>query len=130
MLARHMDRDASYGRQLPGDIAVTCSGTRRFRTSEKFRVNAQKKRIDVWLVYRLRILRGELEFADPRTRRDGERYRKLSTLSGFMQNDEALARRYAFDLERLAASWRADRSVLRISLVSQGVCERMPATHA
>jgi hypothetical protein len=74
-----------------------CSQTRRFRTSEKFRVNAQKKRIDVWLIYRCEICAASWNL--PIIERAMVSATDPSALSGFMRNDEGLARRYAFDLE-------------------------------
>jgi hypothetical protein len=76
-----------------------CGETRVFICSEKFRVNAQKKVIDVWLIYRCRecdttwnySLVGRTEF------------HLLATplRDAFMHNDSATARRFAADVARL-----------------------------
>ncbi len=74
-----------------------CEGRQPFRSSDRFRVNAQKKRLDVWLVYRCvtcglshnlpvleRVSRSEI---------DPERYQ------AFLRNDRDTAWRCAFDDE-------------------------------
>lgn len=77
-----------------------CGGIQPFVSSGRFRLNAQKRRLDVWLIYRcvncdktwnLEILaRTRPEEIDP------------SLLSGFLANDPDTARRHACDLTRLA----------------------------
>ena len=76
-----------------------CGKIRRFQTSEKFRVNAQKKRIDVWLIYRCEICAASWNL--PIIERAMVSGIDRSTFSEFMRNEEKLARRYAFDVERL-----------------------------
>jgi hypothetical protein len=76
-----------------------CSGAKPFACSLKFRTNAQKKRIDVWLIYRCsacdevwnlpiyeRVDLGEIAPA---------------AFDGIARNDPALVRRHAFDRTRL-----------------------------
>lgn len=76
-----------------------CEVKRAFASSDKFRVNAQQKRLDVWLIYKCthcnatwnstiksRVLPQEL---------DPELYQ------AFLNNDPEVAQRYAFDLEIL-----------------------------
>jgi hypothetical protein len=77
-----------------------CKSSSPFRCSMKFRTNAQKKRIDVWLIYRCAgceetwnmpvFERGALGDITP------EEFQAIA------HNDPALAMRYAFDRERLA----------------------------
>jgi hypothetical protein len=77
-----------------------CGGIQPFVSSGRFRVNAQKRRLDVWLIYRcahcdktwnLEILaRTRPEQIDP------------SLLSQLLANDPDTARRHACDLGRLA----------------------------
>jgi len=76
-----------------------CNRPQRFRTSGKFRVNAQKKRIDVWLLYRCEIC--EANWNLPIVERALVTAIDPAALCGFMQNEEGLARRHGFDLERL-----------------------------
>jgi len=76
-----------------------CGETRRFRTSGKFRVNSQKKLIDVWLIYRCEVC--EASWNLPILERATVREISHSDFAGFTQNDPALARRYAFDMARL-----------------------------
>lgn len=77
-----------------------CGGKSEFVSSGLFRVNANKRKLDVWLVYRCtrcgaswnlpiyeRVSAGKLP---PRER------------EGFAQNDAALARQYAMDTALLA----------------------------
>jgi hypothetical protein len=73
-----------------------CEEKRPFVSSEKFRVNAQKRRIDVWLIYRCRECNDTwncevIERAAPE--RIGP-----ETLDRFLKNDAAEAWRRAFDL--------------------------------
>lgn len=76
-----------------------CNGTRRFRSTGKFRANAQKQRIDVWLVYSCEIC--EESWNLPILERATVGRIATSQLAGFTHNDPTLARRYAFDLARL-----------------------------
>ncbi len=77
-----------------------CKSASPFRCSMKFRTNAQKKRLDVWLIYRCagcdetwnmpvfeRVALGDIAPGD---------------FQAIARNDPALAARHAFDRERLA----------------------------
>ncbi|QPC90255.1 DUF1062 domain-containing protein [Mesorhizobium sp. INR15] len=79
-----------------------CGGLRASRCSWKFRVNANGKRIDVWLIYRCIDCDNSWNFAilERRNRRDTE----PDLLQAFESNDPALARRYAFDAVALRSS--------------------------
>ncbi|MEZ2331765.1 DUF1062 domain-containing protein [Mesorhizobium sp. RCC_202] len=72
-----------------------CGGVRPYRCSEKFRVNANGKRIDVWLIYRCAVCDNSWNFAifERRNRRDIE----PALLTALESNDPALVCRYAFD---------------------------------
>lgn len=76
-----------------------CGETRRFRTSDKFRVNSQKKLVDVWLIYRCEVC--EASWNLPILERVAVRDISHSVFAGFTQNAPLLARRYGFDLVRL-----------------------------
>jgi len=117
-----------------------CGKSRRFQTSEKFRVNAQKKCIDVWLIYRCEVC--EASWNLPILERVAVGEISHSDLADFTQNDPALARRYAFDLTRLrrhaarleaapeyivdkthVSGSRLDAGMLEVTLKLRGPCE-------
>lgn len=72
-----------------------CGGVRPYRCGEKFRVNANGKRIDVWLIYRCTVCDNSWNFPvfERRNRRDIE----PALLAALESNDPAMARRHAFD---------------------------------
>lgn len=76
-----------------------CGGVRPYLCSEKFRVNANGKRIDVWLIYRCVDCDNSWNFAilERRNRRDIE----PALLAGLEGNDPALVRHFAFDATAL-----------------------------
>lgn len=76
-----------------------CGGVRPYQCSEKFRVNANGKRIDVWLIYRCVDCDNSWNFAilERRNRHDIE----PALLTALESNDLALARRFAFDAAAL-----------------------------
>jgi len=76
-----------------------CGGVRPFRSSGKFRVNANGKRIDAWLIYRCANCDNSWNFAifERCNRRDVE----PALLAALENNDPALARRHAFDTTAL-----------------------------
>ena len=80
-----------------------CGGEGAFACSGKFRVNAQRRSLDIWLIYRCRACD---------TTWNARVYQHISpqSLSGdllrrFTENDENLAREYALDCEFLALEW-------------------------
>ncbi|ANT48910.1 DUF1062 domain-containing protein [Mesorhizobium amorphae] len=76
-----------------------CGGTRPYQCSGKFRVNANGKRIDAWLIYRCIDCDNSWNFGilERCNRRDIE----PAVLQGFESNDPALAHRHAFDIVAL-----------------------------
>ncbi len=76
-----------------------CGGTKPYQCSGKFRVNANGKRIDAWLIYRCIDCDNSWNFGvlERCNRRDIE----PALLQGFESNDPALARRHAFDIVTL-----------------------------
>lgn len=76
-----------------------CGGVRPYECSEKFRVNANGKRIDVWLIYRCTVCENSWNFGifERRNRRDIE----PALLTALENNDLGLARRHAFDIAAL-----------------------------
>ncbi|MBN9257754.1 MULTISPECIES: DUF1062 domain-containing protein [unclassified Mesorhizobium] len=76
-----------------------CGGPRPYRCSDKFRVNANGKRIDVWLIYRCIGCDNSWNFTilERRNRRDIE----PTMLAALESNDPAFARRHAFDAAAL-----------------------------
>ncbi|TPL47369.1 DUF1062 domain-containing protein [Mesorhizobium sp. B2-4-6] len=76
-----------------------CGGVKPYRCGEKFRVNANGKRIDVWLIYRCVDCDNSWNFAilERRNRRDIE----PALLTALESNDPAFVRRHAFDAAAL-----------------------------
>jgi len=76
-----------------------CGGVRPYRCSDKFRVNANGKRIDAWLIYRCVACDNSWNFTilERRNRRDIE----PALLAALESNEPALARRLAFDAAAL-----------------------------
>lgn len=73
-----------------------CGGLKAYRCSWKFRVNANGKRIDAWLIYRCVDCDNSWNFGilERCNRRDIE----PALLMALESNDPALARRHAFDV--------------------------------
>lgn len=76
-----------------------CGKISEFICSQKFRVNAQKKNIDVWLIY-------NCDYCN--TTWNARVYQQISTqsiekhdLDGFYQNSKAMVKKYAMDYEFL-----------------------------
>jgi hypothetical protein len=76
-----------------------CSGRSRFVCSEKFRVNAQQRSIDVWLIYR--CTECESTWNCRLIRRASPTSIEPALYSKFQSNDRDAARSYAFDLALL-----------------------------
>lgn len=76
-----------------------CGTAKAYRSSDKFRVNANGKRIDVWLIYRCVDCDNSWNFGifERCNRRDIE----PALLRALESNDPALARRHAFDIVAL-----------------------------
>ncbi|MBZ9994815.1 DUF1062 domain-containing protein [Mesorhizobium sp. BH1-1-4] len=76
-----------------------CGGLKAYRCSGKFRVNANGKRIDVWLIYRCVDCDNSWKFGifERCNRRDIE----PTLLAALESNDPGLARRHAFDIVAL-----------------------------
>ena len=76
-----------------------CGTLKAYRCSEKFRVNANGRRIDVWLIYRCIDCDNSWNFGilERCNRRDIEPAR----LAALESNDPSLARRHAFDVVAL-----------------------------
>ncbi|MDX8502536.1 DUF1062 domain-containing protein [Mesorhizobium sp. VK4C] len=72
-----------------------CSGVKPYRCSGKFRVNANGKRIDAWLIYRCTDCDNSWNFTilERRNRRDIE----PALLAALEGNDPALIHHHAFD---------------------------------
>ncbi|RWM22090.1 MAG: DUF1062 domain-containing protein [Mesorhizobium sp.] len=76
-----------------------CGGPKPYRCSGKFRINANGKRIDAWLIYRCIDCDNSWNFGvlERCNRRDIE----PALLQALESNDPALARRHAFDVVAL-----------------------------
>ena len=74
-----------------------CSTDMPFACSLKFRANAQKKRLDVWLIYRCRACEDVWNLPIFERAAVGE----IAAFDAIARNDPALALHYAFDRTRL-----------------------------
>lgn len=72
-----------------------CGGSRPFRCSGKFRLNASGKQLDAWLIYKCRDCDNTWNFPvlERRNRRDVE----ASFLDALATNDPVWVKRFAFD---------------------------------
>ncbi len=77
-----------------------CGKMREFACSKRFRVNAQQRRLDVWLIYHCTRC-GATWNMDILSRVKPEDMDR-TLYEGFLKNDEDLAYRYAFDAGTLA----------------------------
>lgn len=79
-----------------------CGEPRPFRCSGKFRLNANGKKMDAWLVYKCMACDGTWNHSV--IERRGARDIPPALLAGFETNDGALVRCFAFDLAALRRS--------------------------
>lgn len=94
-------RKTEYG-MIPGDsftvirVCAKCGRKTRFTNTEKFRVNANGNKLDVWLIYQCEKCKHTLNLAIYERRKVSsipkEEYQR------FLDNDEELARRYGRDM--------------------------------
>ena len=92
-----------------------CGGGAHFESSKKFRVNANQSKLDVWLIYQCKKCKATwnmtiLSRVNPKEI-PPEEYHKL------MNNDELLARFYAFDI----STHKQNNSVLNYEIVEYRV---------
>ena len=76
-----------------------CGGLKRFRSSEKIRVNANGKRVDAWLIYKCTSC--DSTWNRPILERRHVRTIDPLLLMSLRANDPELVRRLAFDAENL-----------------------------
>lgn len=79
-----------------------CGGARRFRSSDRIRVNANGKRVDAWLIYRCTGCDGT--WNRPILERRPVRTIEPDLLAALQTSEAALTRRLAFDVEGLRRS--------------------------
>jgi hypothetical protein len=79
-----------------------CGETRRFRSSDKIRVNANGKRLDAWLIYKCTDCGGT--WNRPILERQSVRTIEPDFLTALRASEPALTRRLAFDVEGLRRS--------------------------
>jgi hypothetical protein len=87
----------------------TCRTSMPFACTGDFRTNAQKKRIDIWLIYRCGTC--DARWNLPILERTSVVDIGIDLFDAFARSDPALAARHAFDLARLARHGRLDESV-------------------
>ena len=83
----------------PWRYCASCASARAFVCSERFRVNAQKKSLDVWLKYRCESCDDVWKF--PLFERSSVSDFGAAELDGFARHDPAAVWKYAFDIARL-----------------------------
>jgi hypothetical protein len=106
-----------------------CDARTPFVSSGKFRVNAQKKRLDAWLVYR--CAQCEQSWNLPVLERCPVNGIEPAALRALTENDAALAWRHAFDLTRLGRHSDQIESSTDLSVEKQLLSPRDGAvTHA
>ncbi len=106
-----------------------CDARTPFVSSGKFRVNAQKKRLDAWLVYRCAQCEQSWNF--PVLERCPVNGIEPAALRALTENDAALAWRHAFDLTRLGWHSSQIESFSELSVEKQLLSPREDlATHA
>ncbi len=82
----------------PWRYCASCASARAFVCSERFRVNAQKKSLDVWLNYRCASCDDVWKFPLYERRSVSD---LGAALDGFARHDPAEVWKYAFDIARL-----------------------------
>jgi hypothetical protein len=82
----------------PWRYCASCATARAFVCSERFRVNAQKKSLDVWLNYRCECCEDVWKLPLFERRSVSE---LGSALDGFARHEPATVWKYAFDISRL-----------------------------
>ncbi|MGH6882281.1 DUF1062 domain-containing protein [Hypericibacter sp.] len=106
-----------------------CDARTPFVSSDKFRVNAQKKCLDAWLVYRCAHCEQSWNF--PVLERCPVNGIEPAILHALTENDAALAWRHAFDLTRLGRHSSQIESFAELSVEKQLLSPRDGvATHA
>ena len=95
-----------------------CGRIAEFICSEKFRVNAQKKNIDVWLIYNCTCCN---------TTWNLRIYRQISPqiitkqdLEGFYQNSKAMVKKYAMDYEFLCKNGAEEMELPPYTIIGEG----------
>jgi Uncharacterized protein conserved in bacteria len=83
----------------PWRYCASCATARAFACSERFRVNAQKKSLDVWLNYRCTSCDDVWKL--PLFERRSVSDLGGAQLDGFARHDPSVVRKYAFDIARL-----------------------------
>jgi hypothetical protein len=102
----------------PWRYCASCATARAFVCSERFRVNAQKKSLDVWLNYRCASCEDVWKF--PLFERRSVSELGAAQLDRFARHDRAAVWKYAFDIARLRPH------VIRIDTDVRVAVERTP----
>ena len=105
----------------PWLYCASCATPRAFVCSERFRVNAQKKSLDVWLNYRCESCEDVWKFPLLERRPVAE---LGPTLDDFARHDRATVWKYAFDIARLRPH------VIRVDTDVRVQIERSPLADA
>ena len=112
----------------PWRYCASCATARAFVCSERFRVNANKKSLDVWLNYRCKSCEDGWKFPLFERRTVSE---IGAMLEAFARHDRELVWKYAFDIARLRphvikvdsdVRVAVERTALACDCVSSGHC--------
>jgi hypothetical protein len=112
----------------PWRYCASCATARAFVCSDRFRVNAQKKSLDVWLNYRCTSCDDLWKF--PLFERRAVSELGSGQLDAFAQHDPAAVWKYAFDIPRLRPHViRVDTDVRFAVERTPLVCDAVEAGH-
>lgn len=87
-----------------------CEENKRFSSSDKFRVNANKKIIDVWLIYKCEIC--DDTFNVPIVSRKSVSKINKDLFKKFLENDRELAWQYAFSVGQMLKGAQLDWEIV------------------
>jgi hypothetical protein len=99
---------------------ASCKRATAFRCSEKFRVNANKKQLDVWLIYRCCVCDSTWNF--PVISRRNVTSMAAPQLDAFLCNDPLSAWQHGFDIVNLR------RFAMRLEYTERIAVDRQPQT--
>jgi hypothetical protein len=112
----------------PWRYCASCASARAFVCSERFRVNANKKSLDVWLNYRCASCADVWKFPLFERRTVSELTGAL--LDAFVRHDRAAVWRYGFDVARLRPHAIKVDTDVQVNVERTALaCDAMPPEH-
>ena len=111
----------------PWRYCTSCATARAFVCSERFRVNANKKSLDVWLNYRCASCEDVWKFPLFERRSVSE---LGAQLEAFARHDQAVVWKYAFDVARLKPHVINVDTDVRVQVERSSLaCDAVPSGH-